>query len=618
MVSATLNDRCFSVEDTGFIDAEKISLKNNIEHPESEFCWAAAASNVLWYTGWAGQVKDNVKARFTSEDDVLDMFVNRFSNGGSLEDHAIRWFFNGYYEPYYENSDVAKPLEGSGKPAYREFTGFLKDYAADSVMKTYDIRRFQRPQYIRDALADLRAGAGITVGIGWIGTNGERVGGHAVTLWGYVRKDGADTGTFAKDNYVALIISDSDSDPVDGLSEAQKYAGQSGRRAAPNKLRILYMSAEDNMPFDSWLFDYADGSYDGILESFVRLEPYSESVQKDGGTKNSFDDPNIVPWMLSVSESAADCASAGSFRTMFAPGELFVCPSFWNTGEADCSAERIPFQVELLDSAGETVSVEGQTYYSDITLESRWYSDYESDRVSLGTLDAGTYTVRVTVNPENGSGTHTITESYYTDNTAELTFTVKAGYDTSAAYMTAGCYELESSGEGSIAWRSVTIYDVDQIGSFTTAGYMMSVSYYDEDGDPLKIAGYSDLLDYIPYARLSKFGASAKIRLLIRPSDYDMPWVALETPVLLNGGGTLGEIPWTFDLFERKVTIGANGVPTQDRPVYIAGYDDFGRMAFLSELTGAGQAVLSEDTAYFKLFWINAESSAPQCAAVAP
>ena len=102
-----------------------------------------------------------------------------------------------------------------------------------------------------------------------------RIGGHAITLWGYLHDTSA--SPYSKEAYPAIFISDSDSDKYDGAL----------RRQAPNRLRVMMMDGMfDGFGADSWELDYPS-TFPWRLESVTVLEPYRAELEQDAsGTHN--------------------------------------------------------------------------------------------------------------------------------------------------------------------------------------------------------------------------------------------------------------------------------------------------------------------------------------------
>ena len=76
IIGAYTEGEDFDLTNLGFIDAEKTWADDGDEN----LCWAASASNLLTYTGWAAQ------AGFASTDDVFEAFISVFDDdGGNVE-----------------------------------------------------------------------------------------------------------------------------------------------------------------------------------------------------------------------------------------------------------------------------------------------------------------------------------------------------------------------------------------------------------------------------------------------------------------------------------------------------------------------------------------------------
>jgi len=397
IVKAALTERGISIKDLGYIDTEKMSTNFYAGTGDSQLCWAAATSNILWYTGWAQQVKNGDSTqRFKSEDDVLDLFMDTFVDDGGWEEYGFTWFLNGFYR----YSDYLKnPEEESG--------GFFPEYAAESLVTPYSLKN--HPQDIRSAFRDLCNGAGITLGLDWY-KDGSRNGGHAITLWGYIQKKDADQGAFSKDNYVALIISDSDDNAVDRLSDEEKYKDEAGRRVAPNTLRFLPMRPASVGTISTWELGY-DSDYVGYLTDLTALKAYDENIPKEpvnGSTKNRRNSVDLIPAELFINNSS-------KFDAFLRGTEIKIDPDIENRGGVDYQADAITYTAALkkdgtpLCSSSRTITLEEGRLKSG----NRCWGE-----LSLGTVDeAGDYTICITVDCVDG-------EAYYTNNSREWTITV--------------------------------------------------------------------------------------------------------------------------------------------------------------------------------------------------
>lgn len=67
------------------VDAEK-----RPDNPDdTAMCWAAAASNVLDWTGWGSE------AGFNNADQIFEHYQNHWTNQGGLMQFGWQWFFDG-------------------------------------------------------------------------------------------------------------------------------------------------------------------------------------------------------------------------------------------------------------------------------------------------------------------------------------------------------------------------------------------------------------------------------------------------------------------------------------------------------------------------------------------
>lgn len=263
LTASALEDRYFNLTNVDFIDAEKefTEVAEGETASDANLCWAAATSNMLRFSGWGSA------AGFQTEDDLFGAFISAFTDAGGSYTYALDWFFNGNYQP--QNWSGWSHLRAPGKSG-----AYLPDYAADSLYQTYEISaHIDNLRLVFDAL-ERDCAVGISIGnyISWL-----RSGGHAITLWGYMRDTSA--SPYSKEAYPAIFISDSDSDKYDGNL----------RREAPNRLRVMMMDGMfDGFGDDSWELDYPSW-FPWRIDSFTVLEPYSEEIEKDtSGTHDKY------------------------------------------------------------------------------------------------------------------------------------------------------------------------------------------------------------------------------------------------------------------------------------------------------------------------------------------
>ena len=146
---------------------------------DASMCWAAAASNMLWSSGWARQaVNPLTGSAFASEDEVFTLFTHHFNDRkGGWSAHGIRWFFTGSADMLDLSerfSDTLKTsIEGYDPQDYQhgsmneenpvwtapttmaEFAGLirrLKDGAAVGISVGFNEERYHLPEWPEDTV----------------------------------------------------------------------------------------------------------------------------------------------------------------------------------------------------------------------------------------------------------------------------------------------------------------------------------------------------------------------------------------------------------------------------------------------------------------------------------
>jgi len=152
-------------------------------------CWAAAASNMMEWTGWgfvSGMEHDDT-------DDFFQFFRNHVTDGGHFIDAGIDWWFDG-------------TLNDEGADAAHEdvdHTGFWSTYTASDYM----FNSWSKPAVMENIRSQLIAGK--PVGLSIYGLNG---GAHAITCWGFNYDTAGGTyGPTDNEYYQGIWVTDSDS-----------------------------------------------------------------------------------------------------------------------------------------------------------------------------------------------------------------------------------------------------------------------------------------------------------------------------------------------------------------------------------------------------------------------
>ena len=150
--------------------------KSSSNSEDDSMCWAAAASNILYWGDWNTPV-------YSSEDAVWQHFQNHWTDKGSIMEFGWNWWLNGTLPPDWPNwSQVDVP---GGVP----LDGFWPDHSFNN----YYHREWNDSLAMSAIDGYIQANYGVTLGV-------YGPGGHAITLWGY-EYDG---------DYQGIYITDSD------------------------------------------------------------------------------------------------------------------------------------------------------------------------------------------------------------------------------------------------------------------------------------------------------------------------------------------------------------------------------------------------------------------------
>ena len=212
-------------------------------------CWAAAASNVLQWTGWG------LVAGMDSSDEMFQYFQDHWTDKGGLSYIGWDWWFDG------TNSG---PTGGGWSQVDVPGGGFY----AGLVPSDYIHTRGQGSEAEAKAMSDIdqysRAGYGVALGL--FGTIA-----HAITCWGFNYDD-----TLSPTNpnyYKGIYITDSDDY---GPSDSMDYYA------------VTWDAVSEHYDFDSYYVGAYIGEVDGLEErSVVSVTVFDglgdENLQRDQG-----------------------------------------------------------------------------------------------------------------------------------------------------------------------------------------------------------------------------------------------------------------------------------------------------------------------------------------------
>ena len=507
LVSAKLENAQFTMESLDFIDAEKTNMPND---GDNELCWAATTSNILHYTGWGK------KAGFNSTDDLLDMFRDSFTDMPGNAFYGLEWFFDGTYNPKkWDGWAQVKDYGNSGK----YFAKYASDRVTDCIYIDHNHANFKS---VTDALEN---GSGVGITLGWINDDGERNGGHVITVWGYIcDKDFSENDI---EYYKSLIISDSDSDEQEDTN----------RRTAPNKLKVLNMTPFTTGNYDTWKFD----GYGGVLENATELKPYSDTLEYETDEGATFDKfKNIDLRVASIYTSTDSIDNNFLLNVCSEQDSVYVVPEFENTSAIGFDGT-LDYIVTVTDKSNNSEIISKSGIYTG-KIESYENSDVsKAETINIGSLSAGKYTVTVTVNPEK-----TVTEAYYYNNTKTYDFSVSdKSYDVSGVTLNAIVGEFE----GGMADVTLEYTGLDEVlnavyedlpDDNSDVDYKLSVSYYNngkwsawtqaDTSEELPVGSVNaSLMSTMPSppdkCRLYNNGEKVKFRLAIEAADSSIPLI---------------------------------------------------------------------------------------------
>lgn len=488
LTASALADRYFSLTNVDFIDAEKefTDVAEGEIASDANLCWAAASSNMLRFSGWGSE------AGFRTEDDLFESFISAFTDAGGSYTYGLDWFFNGYYAM--QGNDGWAQLRAPG-----ESGKYLSEYPADSLYQTYEISN--HIDNLRPVLDALERDCAVGISIGNY-LSSFRIGGHAITLWGYLHDTSA--SPYSKEAYPAIFISDSDSDKYDGAL----------RRQAPNRLRVMMMDGMfDGFGADSWELDYPS-TFPWRLESFTVLEPYRAELEQDAsGTHNKNTSADFSVQDLYVRASTFDDLELG-IDTIPANQSFKIGGIALNNSAVNLSSASLQIVT--------TITQNGQTVWEKTSQRSvsRFQANaYVKLSETCNSLAAGSYeaTIRVTA-----SG---ISEAYLLNNTRSISFTVSAAApDASNASVSVSIPEFDgrTGGNGTLRFGGVD--------SLYPAGTELTWSVYEKYDSVL----YDDwVLAYQGYQQPESVryeGMTTAVRTLVvlRPVDPSLACVTLD------------------------------------------------------------------------------------------
>lgn len=419
--------------DDALPDADKwdTSEENPFNSYDYNLCWASAASDMLWISGWAEKLNNPSTCKpFGSEDELLTYYSDKFSDKSGQIDRAIDWFFMG---EFFMNGigSYAKPVNGNQNDGLmKQFVSSLAQTKYDLAQEPSQIAELERLDKTSDSPAVFQASLG-SLDDGKLAKSG-----HSVAVAGIVMNPSADDFS-ERYQAIAIIDGDNDSTPsaeaalIENPTSAQKLADKEAR---PNSFTIYplrYTSDDDGKPF--WeVVGYSDEELT-VLYSVNALPLQSDSLvaqytETEGNCSvfdtvdltidTAFTTTNDIPYTdIYFYEINKGYCETFSFEN----GEPINLNYFvsnrsevlFDDSYSDGKKLEIDWQVTR-DSDGTVVS-DGTDEFGLEIFGSREIGQLiklnEKDGV-LENWEDGEYTVTLKLNPR-----HTIKEAYYLNNT---------------------------------------------------------------------------------------------------------------------------------------------------------------------------------------------------------
>ncbi len=404
-----------NLEDPVLIDAEKKTIlpDQEDENCDSLLCWAASISNMLWATNWGANMTNPLTHQsFTSEDDLMQYFIQSFSDGCNNMDYGLQWIFNGV-------SRAEKP-PGFGwaqlKRDHNETDAFFPQYSALNLI-TQTAVDYSAGNI--SALDSLTKGAAVTVSLQFCSESIGYGDSHAVTAMGVI----VDPAAKGSDTYYKYILLANSDDCVEGYEGTP--ADQRPNRIDCYPLRVKRTSFGEKV-WEVVGYSQEDGYYTRI-KTIYSLAPFESeaaeaAIETDPqATKDALNTPDIVLDCVFTSLRKGTLDSADAFEY---GSRVWLNITVMNESYVNCEESYTALITLTRESDGEMVS-----FYTDCNSDKELYQlEARTDSVRLNdymAMKSGRYRVSVELNP--ASAVSRLTEAYYLNNRIfTLNFDVKA------------------------------------------------------------------------------------------------------------------------------------------------------------------------------------------------
>ena len=203
--TTTSNSIVIYTDTNKWVDANKTTADTD----DDLLCWAATASNMLYWAGWTNSLSIS-NWTIDSSDDLFDYFEYCFSDNGSYTYYGLKWFFTGVYDGQNESGIAKETNKGGGFYTNLAFTNYAAyNYGYDSL------NYYSVITSLTDWLEDGDI-CGLSIYKNWSDTT--VYNGHAITCWGFTYDSSKTSGD--KDYYTGIYVTDSD----DSVTQLQYYS----------------------------------------------------------------------------------------------------------------------------------------------------------------------------------------------------------------------------------------------------------------------------------------------------------------------------------------------------------------------------------------------------------
>ncbi len=229
--------------------------------PEDDLlCWAAAASNMMEWTGWG------FVSTFDDTDDMFQEYQDHWTDEGSLIGYGLLWWFNGI---------VIDPGDGWASVDVAGSGNFWVPYLYPFYSAEYE--GSDTLQYIDSYLHN-----GMAVGLAIYD------GGHAITCWGFNYDSGVDKSTDPHNYYKGVWVTDSDDNK--------------GEWTPPDRLRYYDVTYHDG----KWYMDNYGGGW--FIERVTGLAPFPGEARPVANAGTSYTGSEGSPITFTGAASTDDDA----------------------------------------------------------------------------------------------------------------------------------------------------------------------------------------------------------------------------------------------------------------------------------------------------------------------